>query len=63
MQLDDVRSEIERMCAQIHRQRGEIYQLQRAGNVGSPLVPRVSGARFVRQSIGPSEPVPLILAL
>jgi len=33
MQLDDVRSEIERMRTQIHRHRGEIYQLQRAGNV------------------------------
>lgn len=31
MQLDDVRSEIERMRAQVHRQRGEIRQLQRAG--------------------------------
>jgi hypothetical protein len=31
MQLDYVRSEIERMRAQVHRQRGEIRQLQRAG--------------------------------
>jgi hypothetical protein len=31
MQLDDVRSEIERMRAQVSRQRGEIRQLQRAG--------------------------------
>ena len=31
MQLDDVRCEIERMRAQVHRQRGEIRQLQRAG--------------------------------
>jgi hypothetical protein len=31
MQLDDVRSDIERMRAQVNRQRGEICQLQRAG--------------------------------
>lgn len=31
MQLDFIRREIERMCAKIHRQRGEIRQLQRAG--------------------------------
>jgi hypothetical protein len=31
MQLDYVRSEIERMRTQVHRQRGEIRQLQRAG--------------------------------
>jgi hypothetical protein len=31
MQLEFVRSEIERMRAQVHRQRGEIRQLQRAG--------------------------------
>ncbi len=31
MQLDDVRSEIERMRAQVNRQRGEIRRLQRAG--------------------------------
>jgi hypothetical protein len=31
MQLDDVRSEIERMRAQVSRQRGEVRQLQRAG--------------------------------
>jgi hypothetical protein len=31
MQLDDVRSEIERMRAQVNRQRGEIRLLQRAG--------------------------------
>jgi hypothetical protein len=31
MQLDHLRSEIERMRAQVHRQRGEIRQLQRAG--------------------------------
>jgi len=33
MQLDYVRSEIERMRTQIHRQRGEIHQLQKARNV------------------------------
>lgn len=31
MQLDFVRREIERMRAQVHRQRGEIRQLERAG--------------------------------
>src|SRR5258706_15302530 len=31
MQLDYVQSEIERMRTQVHRQRGEIRQLQRAG--------------------------------
>jgi len=31
MQLDYVRSEIERMRTQVHRQRGEIRQLQKAG--------------------------------
>jgi hypothetical protein len=31
MQLDYVRREIERMREQVHRQRGEIRQLQRAG--------------------------------
>jgi uncharacterized protein Yka (UPF0111/DUF47 family) len=31
MQLEFVRSEIERMRVQVHRQRGEIRQLQRAG--------------------------------
>jgi hypothetical protein len=31
MRLEDVRSEIERMRTQVHRQRGEIRQLQRAG--------------------------------
>jgi hypothetical protein len=31
MQLDHLRSEIERMRTQVHRQRGEIRQLQRAG--------------------------------
>ena len=31
MQLDFIRSEIERMRAQVNRQRGEIRQLQRAG--------------------------------
>jgi hypothetical protein len=31
MQLDHIRNEIERMRAQVHRQRGEIRQLQRAG--------------------------------
>jgi hypothetical protein len=31
MQLDQLRSEIERMRTQVHRQRGEIRQLQRAG--------------------------------
>src|SRR5258708_29772978 len=41
MQLDYVRSEIERMRTQIHRQRGEIHQLQRRG-CGAPLAPRVS---------------------
>jgi hypothetical protein len=30
MQLDQLRSEIERMRVQVHRQRGEIRQLQRA---------------------------------
>jgi hypothetical protein len=31
VQLEFVRSEIERMRVQVHRQRGEIRQLQRAG--------------------------------
>ena len=31
MQLDFIRREIERMRAEVHRQRGEIRQLQRAG--------------------------------
>ena len=31
MQLDQLRTEIERMRTQVHRQRGEIRQLQRAG--------------------------------
>jgi hypothetical protein len=31
MQLDYVRREIEHMRTQVHRQRGEIWQLQRAG--------------------------------
>jgi hypothetical protein len=31
MRLEFVRSEIERMRVQVHRQRGEIRQLQRAG--------------------------------
>jgi hypothetical protein len=31
MQLDDVRREIDLMRTQVHRQRGEIRQLQRAG--------------------------------
>jgi phage shock protein A len=31
MQLEYIRGEIERMRAQVHRQRGEIRQLQRAG--------------------------------
>jgi hypothetical protein len=31
MQLDYIRCEIERMRSQVHRQRGEIRQLQRAG--------------------------------
>lgn len=31
MKLEQIRSEIERMRVQIHRQRGEIKQLQRAG--------------------------------
>jgi hypothetical protein len=31
MQLDDIRREIEVRRAQVHRQRGEIRQLQRAG--------------------------------
>jgi hypothetical protein len=31
MQLDYVRQEIERMRTQVHRQRGEIRQLHRAG--------------------------------
>jgi hypothetical protein len=31
MQLDQLRAEIERMRNQVHRQRGEIRQLQRAG--------------------------------
>jgi hypothetical protein len=31
MQLDQIRAEIERMRTQVHRQRGEIRQLQRAG--------------------------------
>jgi hypothetical protein len=31
MQLEFVRSEIERMRVQVHRQRGEIRQLERAG--------------------------------
>jgi hypothetical protein len=36
MQLDYVRSEIERMRAQVQRQRGEIRQLQRAGISTAP---------------------------
>jgi hypothetical protein len=31
MQLEHLRAEIERMRVQVHRQRGEIRQLQRAG--------------------------------
>ena len=31
MQLEYIRGEIERMRTQVHRQRGEIRQLQRAG--------------------------------
>src|ERR1700733_4639539 len=31
MQLDHIRREIERMRVQVHRQRGDIRQLQRAG--------------------------------
>jgi len=31
MRLDSIRREIERMRTQVHRQRGEIRQLQRAG--------------------------------
>jgi hypothetical protein len=31
MQLDQLRAEIERLRTQVHRQRGEIRQLQRAG--------------------------------
>ena len=31
MQLDQIRTEVERMCTQVQRQRGEIRQLQRAG--------------------------------
>jgi hypothetical protein len=31
MQLDQLRSEIERMRVQVHRQRGEIRQLERSG--------------------------------
>jgi hypothetical protein len=31
MQLDQIRTEIERMRTQVQRQRGEIRQLQRAG--------------------------------
>jgi hypothetical protein len=31
MRLDFIRGQIERMRAQVHRQRGEIRQLQRAG--------------------------------
>jgi len=31
MQLDQIRTDIERMRAQVQRQRGEIRQLQRAG--------------------------------
>jgi hypothetical protein len=31
MQLDQLRAEIEHMRLQVHRQRGEIRQLQRAG--------------------------------
>jgi hypothetical protein len=31
MRLDDIRREIERMRSQVHRQRGEIRQLQWAG--------------------------------
>jgi hypothetical protein len=31
MQLDQLRTEIERMRTQVHRQRGEIRQLQHAG--------------------------------
>ena len=36
MQLDYVRSEIERTRAQVQRQRGEIRQLQRAGISTAP---------------------------
>jgi hypothetical protein len=36
MQLDYVRREIERMRNQVHRQRGEIRQLQRAGISTAP---------------------------
>ena len=36
MQLDYVRSEIERMRTQVQRQRGEIRQLQRAGISTAP---------------------------
>jgi hypothetical protein len=36
MQLDEIRAEIERMRTQVHRQRGEIRQLQRAGISTAP---------------------------
>ena len=36
MQLDQIRAEIERMRTQVHRQRGEIRQLQRAGISTAP---------------------------
>jgi hypothetical protein len=40
MQLDYVQSEIERMRTQIHRQRGEIHPLQKAGIWCAPISER-----------------------
>jgi hypothetical protein len=45
MQLDYVRREIERMRTQVHRQRGEIRQLQRAG------IPTVSAQALLERML------------
>jgi hypothetical protein len=39
--LDHLRNEIERMRVQVHRQRGEILQLQRAGIPAGPAEARL----------------------